>query len=370
MAINIGMVLQRAETALATELGHLQVHAPGFQENPELRVRLTDGGSAATSTLEGISGVRAWAPRLRGQGLVNSPRASLGVSVVAIQPEREVEVSLMADSLVAGRWLDAQRGRVLIGEALARRLQVELGQKIVLSVQDLAGDLTGRPYRVGGVFRTPSRELDQGAVFLRLDEAQQLFGVGQTVSEIVVVAHDRDDIPDLQSALRASLGEDAEAQSWEELRPLLVYLVEMFDASAWYLYAAVFIAMAFGIANVLLMAVYERTREIGMMMAMGMSRRRVIGTVVAESLLVTALGLVLGIAMAALSVFALRGGIDLSMFSEGLTAYGIGTRIVPVLRGGDLAAPLVVAVVASLLASLWPALRAARSRPAEALRHV
>jgi ABC-type lipoprotein release transport system permease subunit len=126
--------------------------------------------------------------------------------------------------------------------------------------------------------------------------------------------------------------------------------------------------MAFGIANVLLMAVHERTREIGMLRAMGMPRRDVIALVVLESLLVTFVGLAIGVALALAGTFALRDGIDLSAFAEGLAAYGVAPRIAPVLRARDLVMPLVVAGITAGLASLWPAVRAARFLPAEALR--
>jgi ABC-type lipoprotein release transport system permease subunit len=370
MAINFGMVAQMVDTAIATELGHVQVHAPGFEDATQLEALLPDGGRAARVVLDELPGVRGWAARVESEGLVNSPRASAGVRVVAVQPEREKSVSLLSDSLVAGSWFDGRPRQVLIGEVLARRLQVGVGDKIVLSVQDAGGDLTGEAVRVVGLFRTPSRDLDQGAVFLTLKDAQRLFGLGQAVSEIVVVTDDRDDIPAVAQALKKSLGDHAEVRTWEQLQPLLVYLVDSFDVIGWYVYGAVFVAMAFGIANVLLMAVYERTREIGMLMAIGMSRRRVVVSVALESVLVTLFGIAVGVGVAVAGAFSLRDGIDLSAFAEGLTAYGVGTRIVPVMRAQDFVVPVVVGGLTALLASLWPALRAARLRPAEALRHV
>jgi ABC-type lipoprotein release transport system permease subunit len=368
MSINYGMVVGLVDTAIATELGHLQIHGRGFDENPELRIRLHDGGRAGSAALARLEGVEAWARRVRGQGLVNSPRASAGVSVVGIEPEREAEISLIARSITRGSYLDGRR-RVLIGEALARRLEVDVGDKIVVSVQDLGGDLTGEALRVGGFFRSPSRELDRGTVFLHLGEAQALLGLGEAVSEIAVVAKGRSSIPAIRDALAQALPA-AEVRTWGELRPLLVYMVDMFDEMAVYVYVAVFVAMAFGIANVLMMAVYERRREIGILMAIGMGRTRVVATIVTESALVTLLGLIIGFAVAVASLAALQDGIDFSLFAEGLTAYGFGTRIVPALRVEDFFVPTGVAIVTALLASAWPALRAVRFRPAEAVRQV
>jgi ABC-type lipoprotein release transport system permease subunit len=291
------------------------------------------------------------------------------VRVVGIEPGREAEVSIVAGSIREGRYLGVVPRRVLLGEKLARRLEVEVGDKVVLSVQDLAGDLAAEALRVAGIFKTPMGELDGGTVFVRIDEGQALFGLGEAISEVVVVAEDRARVPGLREALVARLP-TVEVRSWDELRPVLVYLIELFDQMALWIYVAAFIAMAFGIANVLLMAVYERIREIGILMAVGMNRGRLVLTIVAESFFVTLLGLVLGFVGAVAGVWALGDGIDLSFFAEGLSAFGVGTRLVPVLRWADFTVPMAVALVTAVVASAWPALHAVRFRPAEAVRRV
>jgi ABC-type lipoprotein release transport system permease subunit len=290
------------------------------------------------------------------------------VRVVGIEPEREPEITLVADSLTAGAYLDGDRHRVLLGDVLAQRLEVGIGDKVVLSVQNLEGDLTGEALRVGGLFHTPSRPLDSSTVFMRLDESQTLLGLDGAVSEIVVLAASRSRIPAVRALIEQRLA-GVEVQTWEELQPVLVYIVDVFDQSAVMIYAAVFIAMAFGIANVLLMTIYERTREIGIMTAVGFSRSRLVATIVCEALIVTLVGVVLGFGASLLSVWLLEDGIDLSGFAGNLDAFGIGPRIVPVLRRADFSAPLGVAIVTALIASAWPAWRAVRLRPAEAVRH-
>jgi len=372
MAINNGLVLQMVQNAIATEVGHLQIHATGFDRNPVVRVRLKDGGDASEAVLRSLPEVRAWAPRVTSEGLIFSPRASVGVRVVGIDPAKEATVSILARSIVAGRYLDADgtAKRILIGATLARRLHIGVGDKVVVSVQDLSGDLTGEAFRIAGLFRTPSLEFDRGTVFMRLDESQRLFGLGDAVSEVVIIARERAMIPVIRDALRRRLGDAVEVQTWEELRPMLLQTVEIFDSVGWYVYAAIFVAMVFGIANVLLMAVYERIREIGILMAIGMRPRRLLAMILTESIILTTLGLALGYGTAVGAVAALHDGIDLSFWARGLTAVGVGTRIVPVIRSYDVVIPIGIAVLTALAASLWPALRAARLRPAEAIRYV
>jgi ABC-type lipoprotein release transport system permease subunit len=368
MAVNFGMVFQMVETAIENEVGHLQIHAAGWEESPELVVRLRDGARASVGELERLDGVRGFARRVRGEGLVSSPRASAGVRVLGIEPQREAEVTNVADSVVSGSYLDGERRRVLLGEELARRLEVGVGDKVVLSVQDLSGELTGEALRVVGIFDTPSQALDRSTVFVRLDTAQALLGLGDAVSEVVAVARSRARVEGLSRELATALP-GTEVRTWEELQPLLVYMVDAFDQSAWMIYAAVFVAMAFGIANVLLMTIYERTREIGIMRAIGFGRGRLVATIVIEALVVTGVGLGIGFAVAAASVYALRDGIDLSVVSDGLGYLGVGSRIVPVLRTSDFTTPLWVAGLTAFVASAWPAWRAVRLRPAEAVRH-
>jgi ABC-type lipoprotein release transport system permease subunit len=371
MAIQFGMVIQMVETAIATDLGHLQIHARGYEDDPGLGRRLGDGGApeiaALTASADGDPVV--WAPRVRSDGLLTSPRSSAGVRVLAIDPAREQKITVVADSVVEGNYLDGQRRRILLGEALGEHLQVKLGSKVVLSATDVSGDLTGEAFRVAGFFRTSSLELDRSTVYVRLPEAQALFAMGDAISE-VVVRTDRDDVEELQKRLVARLGDGVEVRNWEQLAPLLVYFVDIFDQMAWIVYAAVFIAMAFGIANVLLMSVFERTREIGVLSSIGMSAPRVVAMVTWESLMLTVVGLGAGFALSALGLFLLRDGIDLSRWAQGLNALGVGSTIKPVMRPRDLVAPTVVATVTGIVAGLWPAVRASRGRPADALRHV
>jgi ABC-type lipoprotein release transport system permease subunit len=367
MALNYGMVVQMVETAIATELGHLQIHAEGFDADPELGVRLRDGGRAALRALDGLEGVEASSRRVIGHGLVSSARASVGVRLVGIEPEREARVSVLAESITQGGGLDGTPRRVLIGEALARRLQADVGSKLVISAQDLGGDLVGEGVRVAGLFRTASSELDRSTVYLDLRESQKLLGLDGAVSEVVAIADAREHVAPLRDALRARLP-GVEVRSWREMRPVLVYLIDSFDSMAWWVYVAVFVAMAFGIANVLMMAVYERMREIGILLSVGMSRGRLVSMIVLEAAVVTLFGLVVGLGIALAAVALLQDGIDLSRFAEGLTAYGIGTRIVPVLRSSDFAVPTLVALLTAVLAAAWPAWRAASFRPAEAVR--
>lgn len=370
MALNFGLMVQMVDTAIGTDLGHVQVHGAGFDRDPGLDVRMGAASRVGREVIGEAPGVRAWSPRIRSEALVFSPRASAGVTLIAVDPQREAEVSTIAASLTAGQYLGETKRRVLLGEKLARRLGVAVGDKLVVSAQDTSGDMTGEAFRVGGLFRTASTAVDEGVIYLSLPEASAMLGLDDEISEFALLASDRTVADSLRDALVAELGDGFEVRTWGELQPLLVYMIEMFESMGWVIYAVVFVAMTFGIANVLLMSVHERIREIGIVMAIGMRPSRVVAMVLAEGALLSALGLAFGLLATAGLLWVFRDGIDLSVWEAGLSAYGIGNRIVPVVRPADLIAPVVTAILTAFVASLWPALRAARISPADAVRHV
>lgn len=370
MAVNYGMIFEMVASAIRTEVGHVQVHGRGYDAKPGIAIRIEPGQGVGPELVEDLPEVIAWAPRVRDEGLVSSPRASVGVRLVAIDPTREAQVSVLDESVTQGHFLTGEPRRVLVGERLADRLQVGVGDKVVFSVQDVSGDLTGEAYRIAGLFRTSSRELDEGALFLPIQEAQRLLGIGEAISEFVILSNDDRALDALAARLQEKLGPALEVHTWEELRPTLVSMIKIFDQMGWIMYAAIFIAMAFGIANVLLMSLYERIREIGIVLSLGMPPARLVASLLAESLILTLVGVAFGLGLGLLGIWALADGIDLSAWADGLDAYGMSPVIVPVVRSSDLTQPLVIAVLTAVLASLWPAVRAVRIRPAEAVRHV
>lgn len=374
-----GLVRQMVENAVSTRLGHLVVMAQGYHKNPDVQRNLPDDGREIAAALERFPGAHA-SPRLAGDGLLQSARRSSRVVILGVDPLREARVSVVESALVEGHLPQAAAAEsarrlpgIAIGAAMAERLRVRLGDKVVAHVP---GEVGLGAFRVSGIFRTASSEFDRAVAYVRLEDAQHLFALAGRVTEVAVSLDDVDALPALRAHAVAELarsgpGAAIEVLTWQEREPRLAAMLALMANTAWIIYAAVFVAMAFGIANALLMMVYERIREFGVLRALGLQARALLALVLLESILMTLAGTALGLAVGVPIVLWLgRVGIDLSRFAAGLTEFGIGTRIYTRIDPVDIGLPIAVALGTAVLAALWPAWKAVRLRPSEAIRHV
>ena len=224
VAWSVGMMKQMTDVAVRTQLGHLAVHAEGYNASPDPERSIPDSGRRIVEELSTRGGVHA-APRLQGGGLIQSARRSSRAALVGVVPALERDVSSVADSLIAGSYLDPPSGRtnrpILIGAELAERLRVGLGDKVVMRVP---GDYGLGAFRVAGIYRTVSDAFDEVFVFVALEDAQRLLDVGDRVTAVVAALDDPDDGPVVQSWAQTRLGEilpeqRLEVLTWQEREP-------------------------------------------------------------------------------------------------------------------------------------------------------
>ena len=370
-----GMAAQMIDTAVGTSLAHVAVQARGYHRDPDLRRSLPDGGRAVLGAVRSQPGLAA-SPRLVGDGVVQSARQAVRAVILGVDPENEVRISTVPASVVEGTFLDGpprtplgrELAPIVLGSKMAERLNAHIGQKVVVHAPGESGLAA---FRVQGIYRTASSEFDGSHAFLRLAEAQRLFGAEDRVTEVAVLLERPGEARALQTWLRRHLGGDVEVLRWDERAPRLAAMVQFMGQVSWIFYAGIFVAMAFGIANVLFMAVYERIREFGIMRALGLRPGGLLAMVLLESFLLTLVGTGAGIGagFALVAGFSERG-LDLAWFSEGLRAFGVGTAVRPRVDVGEVLSPVGIAAVTALVSGLFPALRAARLRPADAIRAV
>lgn len=360
-----GSMEQHVKKEILNLTGHVQIHAPGYRDDPAVDYRFTPPAALVQALTQ--KPLVAASARVRVPAVISSERESAGVTLVGIDPERERGLSFISTAVTTGQYLASPDDLgLLLGRKLAERLETALGRRVVLMSQDANNQIGDRGFRVIGIFDANPQAMETGYVFIGLDAARKMLKIGNEVSEIAVMARDRNRLESEVQALRAAAPE-LDVAPWTEVQPLLVLTEKVNNVVLLIWFAVVFAAMAFGLINTLLMAVFERTREFGLFQALGMPPRFIIGQVLIESLMLLMLALVLGNLASWASVASLRGGIDLSAFSEGLEMVGMSPVIYPALAAGDITAANVIVVVLGVLASLYPAWRASRYVPVEAI---
>ena len=361
-----GSLEQQLTKAIENLTGHIQIHAPGYRDDPAIEHRMPPPGPALRAALARPE-VTAWAGRVRVPAVVASERESAGVTLVGIEPARERGLSFIAKAVTAGRYLEsADEPGLLLGRKLAERLETELGRRVVVMSQGVDNDIADRGFRVVGVFDTTPEATETNFVFVGRATAQRMLQLGDGISEIALMTPERNRLEPMLSELE-SAAPGLDVQPWTRLEPMLVLTETVTDTILIIWYTIVFVAMSFGLVNTLLMAVFERTREFGLFQALGMPPRHILGQVLMESLILLLVALAGGNLMAWATIAGLESGIDLSAFAQGLEMVGVSPVIYPAFAVSDAAAANSLVFVLGLAASLYPAWRAARYVPVEAI---
>jgi putative ABC transport system permease protein len=363
-----GMADTMVNSAIDRDMMHLQIHAPGFRDDRSLAQAIPTADSLV-DVLRRAPGVFAVVERELIDGMAVSPLTSRGVRIVGIDPEREAAATSMKKSIVAGDFLTpAGRGTpVVIGKALADKLELHLHGKIVLTFQSLDGTILSGAFRIVGIYTTFSSQFDEAMVFVRQHDLDDLSG-RRLIHEIAVRLDAADSVGSFVHNFRQQ-HPGLECQGWKELSPELKITAESTGISMMIFLGIILLALTFGITNTMLMAVLDRVREFGMLMAVGMMRRRLFALILTETLFLSLTGGIIGMVLGLLTILVTHDtGIDLSVFSQGLSYYGIPSMLYPVVPWQTYVSLALMIVITSLCAALYPALKAVRLNPVTAIR--
>ena len=261
----------------------------------------------------------------------------------------------------------------MAGRALLDEFGTRVGNKLVLMAQGANGEIASRAFEILGSYQSDLQTTEKQFVFLTLPAARRLLGLGEgDSSEVAIVLAGAGQVPAAAAALRQALPEpEYEVLTWKDLLPLVDGIIHIYDALILLWYLVAFIAMGFGIVNTILMAVLERMREFGLLRAMGMKPGAIAREVLTESFYLLVIGLAIGNALALLTVlFVSIRGIDLSFVAGGREFISMPRVIFPLLRFSDVLLANLVIFVLGLVVSTWPAARAGRFTPVEAMRQI
>ena len=353
--------------------GNVQVHAPGYRLKASRMplLPLADAGAVVAAATAQPQVVAA-AQRINTGGLVATREGSFPVKITAIQPSVEEPHSLQAENIAAGRFLlDADTDAVLIGQGLATELGVTAGDRVTLVGRSKQETMRQRTMTVVGVYDLGMAEAEKGMVYITVPEAQSLYNLRDQVTEVSILLQEVGQEDTVMPALTASLPTD-EVDSWTTLNPDIAETIATKGVYTTIIGFVVLGIASIGILNLMLMAVFERTREMGVLAALGMKGRQIMWLFLIEGAMIGVVGAVIGCA-AGYGVVALLGqvGIDFGFASDmGEVTALMGTRLYPVVSPVNVVFSGLAVVVIAALASLYPAWQAARKEPAAALHHI
>lgn len=353
--------------------GNIQIHAAGYQESSSKTPLLPlVSDQAAVDAALAQPNVVAASRRIITGGLATTREGAFPVSIVGIEPEQEQPVSLPAQNITSGRYLAADDADgVLIGQGLATAMNVQVGDRFTIAGQSTHEQMRQRTVTVAGIYDLGMGEIEKRSVFMSLKEAQELYGLPDQSTEVVVTLEKLGEEPAVVVKLQKALP-GYEIGSWEtnfpELKAALATKGKAMDIFS----LIIIIVAGIGILNLLMMAVYERTREIGLLGAMGLKPRQISWLFILEGTMMGLVGIAAGIGLG-LVLNGLMGvvGFDFTAFTT-VTEYAalINERVYPTLGTEKLLTRALTIAIISALASLYPAREASRREPADALHYV
>ena len=369
-ALTRGMVDQMISDGISVLPGHVQLHNPDYLDDPSItnRVSLTDAD--LTRRFDG-AGFTAWASRVRVPAVITSERESRGVTLLGIDPAAERDFSFVDYDKVEGRFLDSPDDTgVVIGAKLADTLDTEVGKRIVLMSQDPDNEIADRGFRVVGLFHANMETYEETYAFIGKTTAQKMLRIGDTTTEVVFFGDDYRNVEPTYEKVKSVVDGSMRISRWTEVDTYLGTMLSVMDGFMLIWVIVIFLALSFGLVNTLVMAVFERVREIGLMLALGMKPASILGQIIIESMMLLSVGLLIGDALAWLTVKPLESGIDISVVAKGMEMFGASSILYPKLHMDDVILSNVVVLILGFLASLSPAWRASRYEPVEAITKV
>ncbi|HSA69446.1 MAG TPA: ABC transporter permease [Burkholderiales bacterium] len=361
-----GINRQMVENTTRYFAGDAQIHLKGYHDDPTFDLAMRDAARvlrAARSHPE----VAAASLRLEGKALASRGDKSRGVTLAGVAPQDEARVTVLFKSIIEGQALG---DGVLIGEKLAEALRVRAGEELVFLGQAYDGSVASARFSVRGVFRSKIDELDGFVAVTTLDAAREFYAAPQGATGVVLRLRDAQGLEALRSELATRLGERYEVLGWPRLLPMVAVSIRFHEVVSYVVLLVFFVVVAAAVANPVLMSVLERTRELGIVLALGMSRSRLLGLVLLESMLLGSAGVIAGNALGlSITGYFAAAGMNVGAFEAGLrTMPGLSDVIFPVLLAerSFMLSALVFAI--ACLTAVYPAAKAAGLEPVDAIR--
>jgi putative ABC transport system permease protein len=364
-----GLIQQQFTSSIRNQVSHIQIHNPDFIKERETGFTVSRT-EEITRLLESSDKVQAFSKRSITSGMLANAIMTSGVDIYGIDEQRENLTTDFESNIIEGEYFGpVSRNPIMVGKALADKMKISTGNRIVMTFQDLNGEITSAVFRVSGIYRTANTANDQRNVYTRQSDLAEILDGTGIVNEIAILLHELDEVNDFHARLQ-SLFPENEIRTWAQISPDLSFINEFSGLMLMIIIIIILFALAFGILNTMLMTIFERTQELGVLMSIGMGKKRVFSMILLETTFLVITGSVLGVIIGSLTVaLTANTGIDLTpLGAEALSDFGFDAVIYPSLDQVFYFNLAILVLITAILASVYPAWKALRLNPAEAVR--
>lgn len=366
-----GMVFDMVKNTIETQTSDIQIHKQEFTLNNEIEYFIDDSDEKLKK-LSQLPNVKAVCQRTKTFGMASTASTGAGVMVNGVEPENEKLVTNIynkfTDSL-SRYFTSGKKNRVLISEKLAKKLNAKLKSKIVVTFQDFEGNLTGASFKVAGIFKTHNGLFDEQNIFVQKSDLDRLLIMPKNTSHEIAILLNNSLTANSRVDEVKSITPNYLVEAWEDIDPYLKLTSSLTSYMLIIFMSIIMLALGFAIVNTMLMVVLERTKELGMIMAIGMTKFKVFKMIMYETTLLAIVGGVVGIIISAIFTWYFGNvGIDISSVGEGFEQLGYSSVMHPVLEIIDYVQVVIMVMITGVIASIFPTIRALKMKPAEAVR--
>jgi len=363
-----GMINSRIATVIYSEIGHLQIHDTSFKKDFEPIYTLKDGNKILHQ-LKNFPEVKYVATRSLAMGMLSTTTGSSGVQINGIDSEQENRISQLEQKIKEGAPFSKNKyNQIYVGRKLADKLKLKLGSKLVLTSTDISNEIVSSAFKVAAIYESDNARLDEMNVYIKQTALNDMIGVGNQFHQIIIILKNDSSLNSVQAKLSQQF-ENHLIENWKTISPETELMVDTVDITSYIIIGIILFALAFGIINTMLMAILERTKEIGMMMALGMNKLRLFLLVLTETFLLTIAGVPIGILISWLVAnYYHEHGIKWSESEkEMMQSFGFNTTIYTDFPEEKIGMVVFIVVLTALFSCIYPSIKALQLKPVEAL---
>lgn len=366
-----GLYKNNIDESVYRQLSHIQIHHPMFVDENDSKFTITNTDEKIKQ-FQSDNRIASVSSRVIATGMITSPTTASGVNIYGINPFSEITQIRLNDNVRDGAYFESgKKNEILIGKKLANKLKVKLKSKVVLTFTNINSEIISGAFRIGGIYRSKNISIDEINVYVPKEHLQELLQLKPSESnEIAILVKDEVQLDTLKK-FSAGIIPKGKIEDWKELSPELNMIIESFNLYTYIISGIILLALTFGIINTMLMSVLERIRELGMLMAIGLNKRKIFIMIMLETFYLSLISTPIGLLVGWLTVKTLgKTGINLSMFSEGLASYGFNAIIYPALDHEKYVIIVIMSLITAIISAIYPSYKALQLNPSEAIRKI